>query len=49
MLRIADLATVGRLRERARQAAAQIQAQHVAAAEKHNARWLGSKAEFLKA
>ena len=49
LLRFADLATDGHLLDWARQAAAQMLAQHPAAAEKHIARWLGSKAEFLKA
>jgi ATP-dependent DNA helicase RecG len=49
LLRFADLATDGHLLDWARQAAAQMLAQHPAAAEKHIARWLGSKAEYLKA
>jgi ATP-dependent DNA helicase RecG len=49
MLRFADLASDGHLLAWAREAAAQMLAQHPAAAEKHIARWLGSKAEFLKA
>jgi ATP-dependent DNA helicase RecG len=49
MLRFADLATDGHLLDWARGAAARMLAQHPAAAEKHIARWLGSKAEYLKA
>ncbi|MDG5978091.1 ATP-dependent DNA helicase RecG [Hydrogenophaga taeniospiralis CCUG 15921] len=49
MLRFADLATDGHLLDWARGAAAEMLAQHPAAAEKHIARWLGSKAEYLKA
>jgi ATP-dependent DNA helicase RecG len=49
MLRFADLATDGQLLDWARQAATQMLAQHPTAAEKHIARWLGSKAEYLKA
>ena len=49
LLRFADLATDGHLLEWAREAAARMLAQHPAAADKHIARWLGSKAEFLKA
>ena len=49
MLRFADLETDGHLLEWARQAAAQMLNSHPAAAEKHAARWLGTKAEYLKA
>jgi ATP-dependent DNA helicase RecG len=49
LLRFADLATDTHLLEWARQAAVQMLTQHPAAAEKHVARWLGSKAEYLKA
>lgn len=49
MLRFADLATDGHLLDWARGAAAEMLAHHPAAAEKHIARWLGTKAEFLKA
>lgn len=49
MLRFADLATDGHLLDWARQAAAQMLTSHPAAAEKHAARWLGTKAEYLKA
>jgi len=49
MLRFADLATDSHLLDWARSAAAQMLAQHPAAAEKHIARWLGTKAEYLKA
>jgi ATP-dependent DNA helicase RecG len=49
MLRFADLETDGHLLDWARQAAAQMLTRHPAAAEKHAARWLGTKAEYLKA
>ena len=49
MLRFADLATDGHLLEWARQAAPRLLDQHSELAEKHVARWLGGKAEFLKA
>jgi ATP-dependent DNA helicase RecG len=49
MLRFADLATDGHLLEWARGAAATMLVQFPDAAEKHVARWLGTKAEFLKA
>jgi ATP-dependent DNA helicase RecG len=49
MLRFADLTTDGHLLEWARGAAATMLAQYPDAAEKHVARWLGTKAEFLKA
>ena len=49
MLRFADLATDGHLLAWARQAAAQMLTRHPEAAEKHSARWLGTKAEYLKA
>ncbi|HEX5737020.1 MAG TPA: ATP-dependent DNA helicase RecG [Hydrogenophaga sp.] len=49
LLRFADLATDGHLLEWARGAAAEMLLYHPAAAEKHIARWLGTKAEFLKA
>ena len=49
MLRFADLATDGHLLDWARGAAARMLAQHPAAAEKHIARWLGGRSEFLKA
>jgi ATP-dependent DNA helicase RecG len=49
MLRFADLATDGHLLEWARAAAAQMLARNPEAAEKHSARWLGTKAEYLKA
>ena len=49
MLRFADLATDGHLLDWARSAATQMLAQHPQAAEKHIARWLGTKAEYLKA
>jgi ATP-dependent DNA helicase RecG len=49
LLRFADLATDTHLLEWARQAAPQMLARHPALAEKHIARWLGGKAEYLKA
>jgi ATP-dependent DNA helicase RecG len=49
LLRFADLATDAYLLDWARQAAPVMLAQHPAAAEKHIARWLGGKAEYLKA
>jgi len=49
MLRFADLATDGHLLAWAREAAADMLRQHPGAAERHIARWLGTKAEFLKA
>jgi len=49
MLRFADLATDSHLLEWARQAAAQMLADYPEAAERHTARWLGTKAEYLKA
>ncbi|MDP2264899.1 MAG: ATP-dependent DNA helicase RecG [Hydrogenophaga sp.] len=49
MLRFADLATDGHLLEWARGAAARMLERHPAAAEKHIARWHGTKAEYLKA
>jgi ATP-dependent DNA helicase RecG len=49
LLRFADLATDTHLLEWARQAAPQMLARHSGLAEKHIARWLGGKAEFLKA
>jgi ATP-dependent DNA helicase RecG len=49
LLRFADLATDTHLLEWARQAAPQMLARHPDLAEKHIARWLGGKAEFLKA
>lgn len=49
MLRFADLTTDGHLLDWARGAAAHMLAQHPAAAEKHIARWLGTRAEYLKA
>jgi ATP-dependent DNA helicase RecG len=49
MLRFADLATDGHLLEWARGAAATMLVQFPDAAERHVARWLGTKAEFLKA
>ena len=49
LLRFADLATDTHLLEWARQAAPQMLARHPALAEKHIARWLGGRAEFLKA
>jgi ATP-dependent DNA helicase RecG len=49
MLRFADLAHDGHLLAWAREAAVQMLARYPEAAENHSARWLGSKAEFLKA
>jgi ATP-dependent DNA helicase RecG len=49
MLRFADLATDGHLLEWARAAAAQMLVSNPEAAAKHSARWLGTKAEYLKA
>ena len=49
MLRFADLATDGHLLAWAREAAVQMLARYPEAADKHAARWLGSKAEYLKA
>ncbi|MCW5669258.1 MAG: ATP-dependent DNA helicase RecG [Hydrogenophaga sp.] len=49
LLRFADLATDGHLLDWAREAAPVMLAQYPAAAEKHIARWLGGKAEYLKA
>ena len=49
MLRFADLATDSHLLTWAREAAEQMLSQHPTAAERHIARWHGTKAEFLKA
>jgi len=49
LLRFADLATDGHLLEWARGAAARMLREHPQQAEKHIARWLGGRAEFLKA
>jgi ATP-dependent DNA helicase RecG len=49
LLRFADLATDTHLLEWAREAAAQMLARFPEAAERHAGRWLGSKAEYLKA
>ena len=49
LLRFADLATDTHLLEWARAAAPVMLAEHPRLAEKHIARWLGGKAEFLKA
>ena len=49
MLRFADLATDGALLEWARKEAPMMLDQHPQLAEKHVQRWLGTKAEFLKA
>jgi ATP-dependent DNA helicase RecG len=49
MLRFADLATDTALLQWARQLAPVMLDQHPALAEKHLLRWLGGKAEFLKA
>lgn len=49
LLRFADLATDTHLLDWARQAAALMLDRHPEAADRHVARWLGSKAEYLKA
>ncbi|WP_137917271.1 ATP-dependent DNA helicase RecG [Hydrogenophaga sp. 2FB] len=49
LLRFADLATDTHLLEWAREAAPVMLTQYPQAAEKHIARWLGGKAEYLKA
>lgn len=49
LLRFADLATDGHLLEWARLAAAEMLTRHPDAAQRHVARWLGTKAEYLKA
>jgi ATP-dependent DNA helicase RecG len=49
MLRFADLATDGALLEWARKEAPMMLDRHPQLAEKHVQRWLGTKAEFLKA
>ena len=49
LLRFADLLTDTHLLAWARDAAADLLARDAAAAERHVARWLGSKAEYLKA
>jgi ATP-dependent DNA helicase RecG len=49
LLRFADLATDTHLLDWAREAAPVMLTQYPAAAEKHIARWLGGKAEYLKA
>ncbi len=49
MLRFADLNTDGLLLDWAKALAPQMLAQHPELAERHMARWLGGKAEFLKA
>ncbi|MFC7435123.1 ATP-dependent DNA helicase RecG [Hydrogenophaga bisanensis] len=49
LLRFADLATDTHLLEWARQAAAEMLTHYPEAAERHVARWLGTKAEYLKA
>ncbi|MBT9488293.1 MAG: ATP-dependent DNA helicase RecG [Rubrivivax sp.] len=49
LLRFADLAEDDALLQRARQLAPTLLREHPAAAQAHVARWLGSKAEFLKA
>ncbi len=49
LLRFADLATDGHLLEWARAAAPVMLAEYPQQAEKHIARWLGGRAEFLKA
>ena len=49
MLRFADLATDAHLLDWARSAAVHMLTHHPQAAEQHQTRWLGNKAEFLKA
>jgi ATP-dependent DNA helicase RecG len=49
MLRFADLATDTALLEWARKEAPMMLDQHPLLAERHVQRWLGTKAEFLKA
>ncbi|MEZ5664084.1 MAG: ATP-dependent DNA helicase RecG [Burkholderiaceae bacterium] len=49
LLRFADLATDAHLLEWARLAAADMLSHHPEAAERHVARWLGNKADYLKA
>jgi ATP-dependent DNA helicase RecG len=49
LLRFADLATDGHLLDWARQAAAQMLSRFPDAADRHVGRWLGTKAEYLKA
>jgi ATP-dependent DNA helicase RecG len=49
LLRFADLATDGHLLAWARETAPLMLSRHPALAEQHIARWLGSKAEYLKA
>ena len=49
LLRFADLALDQALVQRARDAAQQLLDKHPAAAHKHVARWLGGRAEYLKA
>lgn len=49
LLRFADLNTDGALAELAREAAAWMQRDFPAAVEKHLARWLRGRGEFLKA
>ena len=49
LLRFADLAEDSALLQQARALAPQLLAQHPQAAQRHVDRWLGSKAEFLKA
>jgi ATP-dependent DNA helicase RecG len=48
-LRFADLTTDAELLEWARNTAPQMLNHHAAMAEKHVLRWLGGKAEYLKA
>ncbi|WP_406564774.1 ATP-dependent DNA helicase RecG [Hylemonella gracilis] len=49
LLRFADLATDGELLDWARQTAALMLAQHPVLAERHVARWLGGRVDYLKA
>jgi ATP-dependent DNA helicase RecG len=49
LLRFADLAADSALLQRARELAPRLLRDHAAAARAHVSRWLGGKAEFLKA
>ncbi|TMH34119.1 MAG: ATP-dependent DNA helicase RecG, partial [Betaproteobacteria bacterium] len=49
LLRFADLATDQALTHSARRAAERMLDEHPAAADRHVARWLGARAEYLKA
>jgi ATP-dependent DNA helicase RecG len=49
LLRFADLATDNALLQRARDVTPQLLREHPQAARQHVARWLGSRADYLKA